>query len=226
MKGKKRVAVLWIVVGFIGGVAAVMSCNNTALVLADQDMGGTCGAACTISGPITVSSVEQPVNVQVQQPVAVTASQPLPVSLSDPNPVPVSVSAPNPLPVSGTVAVSSIASPVSIAGPVDVNVQAQSLTVTQPVKTITADTDKNQLQSGQFGSNTPVKGPLVLTDVIGSGGFQIQVGTGSTCPPTTVSFTTTSQPATSGMRIFIPSGSVGCLTSGGGQTAWMGFIPY
>jgi hypothetical protein len=121
--------------------------------------------------------------------------------------------------------VSSIASPVSIAGPIDVNVQAQSLTVTQPVKTLTADTDKNQLQSGQIASNTPIKGPLVLTDVVG-GGFQLQVGTGTTCPPTTVSFSTSGQNQTSGMRIFIPSGSVCCISGISGLAAWMGFIPY
>jgi hypothetical protein len=96
--------------------------------------------------------------------------------------------------------------------------------VTQPVKTITADTDRNQLQAGQVISPwTVLKGPFVLTDVIG--GVQLTVGTGTTCPPTTTSFTS-GQGATSGMRIIIPTGSVGCLQPTSGQPAWAGFIPY
>jgi hypothetical protein len=65
----------------------------------------------------------------------------------------------------------------------------------------------------------------VLTDVVG-GGFNLQFGPGSACPLITPTFTTTGQNATSGMRIFIPAGSVGCISAASGQPAWMGFIPY
>jgi len=235
----KRSAVLWIVVGFVAGIAAVVSCGNTALVIAQQDMGGSCAGSCTVSGPI---AIQQPVNVQVQQPVAITASSPLQVSLSDPNPVPVSVSAPNPLPVSvpnplpvsgsvtasGTVAVSSIASPVSIAGPVDVNVQAQALTVTQPVKTITADTDKNQLQGGSAGAGvTPfVKGPFVITDLTNSPGnsANVSIGAAATCPGNLMTINVQS-PGIHGTRIFVPAGGVAC-DDGGNPIQWSGFVPY
>jgi hypothetical protein len=84
-------------IGVIAGIALVVSCGDKMEHgAAQQDMsisgsgGGTCSGSCTVTGPIAVSSVQQPVTVSGN------------------------------VGVSGSVAVSGIASPVSIAGPINV----------------------------------------------------------------------------------------------------------
>jgi hypothetical protein len=141
--------------------------------------------------------------------------------------LPVNVTAPNPLPVSGTVAVS---------GPVDVNVQAQALTVTQPVKVVTADNDPNQLSGGTIGTNTLLGvGPYVITDVFpanNGGNVQVQIGMGATCAAlTTTSFSFNwggggNNPPPFHGRLLVPTGSIACATTSSGGAFWSGFKPY
>jgi hypothetical protein len=121
---------------------------------------------------------------------------------------------------------------------VDVNVQAQALTVTQPVKVVAAADDPNQLSSGVIGTNTLLGvGPYVITDVVPSvnqGSVTVQIGPGATCAALTApTFSwnflsggnNAPTPAFHG-RIAVPTGSIACATVTSGGAFWTGFKPY
>ncbi len=203
-----------LVVGMVAGIALVISCGD------HMRPGDATSPPSDMSSPASAGScctIDGP--IAIQQPVAVTAAA-------------------DGLAVSGTVAVSGIGSAVNIAGPVDVNV-ASPVSIAGPIKTITAETDAHQLQSGSvfpaaFAWALLAKGPFVLTDAAlqyttSSAAPQIAVVSGTDCGSAATSTFQMAFNATTplhGGRIFVPSGSVLCATTSGNTIIWSGYATY
>jgi hypothetical protein len=103
------------------------------------------------------------------------------------------------------------------------------VTIAGTVKTISADTDFNQLSTVQSNFGLLATGPFVITDVIVNGGnpSHVDIGPGPNCPQpfslNTLSLILTT--SISGARIVVPSGQVAC-TSSFSETTISGFRPY
>jgi len=246
MKMRSSVQVL---AGVAAGVAFAVSCDSLSTTSA-EDMAmspsGNCSGTCTVSGTVdvsgkvAVSSIEQPVTIAQPVEVKGAISVDNEVSVASINAPVVVQSVTNPVTVASVtnaIAVSGIATPVTIAGPIDVNVQAQALTVTQPMKTLSADTDANQLVGGQVNGADQLiaTGPVVISDIVpwNSSTIALRIGVGSTCPlagAAKFDMTFVSGPSVngsvSGARIFVAAGSVACGSTNNGPTMWSGWRPY
>src|SRR5207249_1657156 len=140
--------------------------------------------------------------------------------------------------VNNPIAVSAIADPVKIAGPVDVNVSGVKLDLSS-TKFVSADTDIKQLVAGPGYNNAmPAKpmvaGPFVITDVsMGNGGGILTVGVDNSCPVVKADMTINMNAPNGfglqihGARIPVPTGSVACVSGQGNLDSWFsGFKPY
>jgi hypothetical protein len=196
-------------VGVIGGIALVVSCGDRMKHLsAQEDMSSpNCGGSCSVSGPISISSV--------QQPVTVTAEKPIPVSGD--------VRVSGTVGVSGSVAVSGIASAISVAGPLKV-ITADS----------DANQLRNIFFGGTATAALTllVKGPFVITDLQMDENSQdsanVFIGVGVDCSSSLSMprrFGVSSPRTQHSGRIVVPAGYVAC-GNGGAPAMLSGFVPY
>jgi hypothetical protein len=120
-----------------------------------------------------------------------------------------------------------VSDPITIKEPV---------TIKDPVKVITADTDPAQIVSGSVDVTSKWteldKGPLVLTDLLGSGTTEVQFATANEgkCGSARDLIVTFAQPpqVITGARLMMPQGQALCALSPtvASTVRWSGFRPY